>query len=45
VGEMATIGTPDALVSAVANATGLYITDLPVTPEKVLMALKGKESK
>ena len=45
VGEMATIGTPDALVSAVASATGLYITDLPITPEKVLMALKRKESK
>ena len=45
VGEMATIGTPDALVSAVASATGLYITDLPITPEKVLMGLKRKESK
>lgn len=45
VGEMATIGTPDALVSAVASATGLYITDLPITPEKVLMALKRKASK
>jgi CO/xanthine dehydrogenase Mo-binding subunit len=45
VGEMATIGTPDALVSAVAEATGLFITDLPVTPEKVLLALKRKKSK
>jgi CO/xanthine dehydrogenase Mo-binding subunit len=42
VGEMATIGTPDALVSAVAGATGLFITDLPITPEKVLLALKKK---
>jgi len=42
---MATIGTPDALVSAVAGATGLFITDLPITPEKVLMGLKRKESK
>jgi CO/xanthine dehydrogenase Mo-binding subunit len=31
VGEMATIGTPDALVSAVADATGLFLTDLPIT--------------
>jgi 4-hydroxybenzoyl-CoA reductase alpha subunit len=45
VGEMATIGTPDALVSAVAEATGLFITDLPITPEKVLLALKRKKSK
>jgi 4-hydroxybenzoyl-CoA reductase alpha subunit len=44
VGEMATIGTPDALVSAVAAATGLFITDLPITPEKVLLALKRKKS-
>jgi putative selenate reductase molybdopterin-binding subunit len=44
VGEMATIGTPDALVSAVAGATGLFITDLPITPEKVLLALKKKKS-
>ncbi len=44
VGEMATIGTPDAFVSAVAEATGLFITDLPVTPEKVLLALKRKKS-
>jgi len=45
VGEMATIGTPDAFVSAVAGATGLFITDLPVTPEKVLLALKKQGSK
>ncbi|UCB48182.1 MAG: molybdopterin-dependent oxidoreductase [Deltaproteobacteria bacterium] len=45
VGEMATIGTPDALVSAVAAATGLFLTDLPITPEKVLLALKRKKSK
>ena len=44
VGEMATIGTPDALVSAVADATGLFLTDLPITPEKVLLALKRKKS-
>lgn len=44
VGEMATIGTPDALVSAVAGATGLFLTDLPITPEKVLLALKKKKS-
>ena len=28
---------------AVAGATGLFLTDLPITPEKVLLALKGKE--
>jgi len=43
VGEMATIGTPDAFVSAIYDAVGVWITDLPVTPEKVFMALKSKK--
>ena len=43
VGEMATIGTPDALVSAVYDAVGVWVTDLPVTPEKILLALKKKK--
>jgi putative selenate reductase molybdopterin-binding subunit len=42
VGEMATIGMPEALVSAVHEAAGVWITDLPITPEKVLLALRGK---
>jgi putative selenate reductase molybdopterin-binding subunit len=44
VGEMATIGTPDAYISAVHDATGIWITDLPVTPEKILLALKRKNA-
>ncbi len=44
VGEMATIGAPEALVSAVHGATGLFVTDLPITPEKVLLGLKRKVS-
>jgi carbon-monoxide dehydrogenase large subunit len=40
---MATIGTPDALVSAVHDAVGVWVTDLPVTPEKILLALKKKK--
>ena len=43
VGEMATIGTPDALVSAVHDAVGVWVTGLPVTPEKILLALKKKK--
>lgn len=42
-GEMATIGTPDALVSAVYDAVGVWVTDLPITPEKILLALKKKK--
>jgi CO/xanthine dehydrogenase Mo-binding subunit len=43
VGEMATIGTPDALIAAVYDAVGVWIPDLPITPEKILMALKKKK--
>jgi CO/xanthine dehydrogenase Mo-binding subunit len=41
-GEMAMIGTAEAFVSAVHAAAGLWIQKLPVTPEKVLLAMKKK---
>lgn len=41
-GEGITISTPPAIVSAVHDATGVWIRDLPVTPEKILDALKEK---
>jgi len=43
VGEMAMIGTAEAFVSAVHAAAGVWVQKLPVTPEKVLMALKEKK--
>ncbi|MBI5585429.1 MAG: molybdopterin-dependent oxidoreductase, partial [Deltaproteobacteria bacterium] len=45
VGEMATIGTPDALVSAVHDAVGVWVTNLPVTPEKILLTLKKEQNR
>lgn len=42
VAEMALIGMPDALASAVHAATGVWIKKLPVTPEKLFWALKEK---
>jgi 4-hydroxybenzoyl-CoA reductase alpha subunit len=45
VGEMATIGTPDAFVSAVYDAVGVWVTDLPATPEKIFMSLRSKRKK
>jgi 4-hydroxybenzoyl-CoA reductase subunit alpha len=42
VGEMATIGTPEAVSAAVHDAAGVWVTDLPLTSEKVWMALKKK---
>jgi CO/xanthine dehydrogenase Mo-binding subunit len=42
VGEMATIGTPEAVSAAIHDAAGVWVTDLPLTSEKVWMALKKK---
>ena len=41
--EGAMIGTEPAIANAVYNAIGIRIKDLPITPEKVLKALKEKE--
>ena len=42
VGEMATISTPEAMSAAIHNAVGVWVTDLPLTSEKVWKALKKK---
>jgi aldehyde oxidoreductase len=43
VGEPALIPTAPAIVNAVYNATGVRIYDLPLTPTRVLKALKSKK--
>jgi xanthine dehydrogenase molybdenum-binding subunit len=40
IGEAGAICAPPAIANAVADALGIRITDLPMTPEKVLRALK-----
>jgi CO/xanthine dehydrogenase Mo-binding subunit len=35
---------PAAIANAVADAIGAHIHELPLTPERVLAALKGKAS-
>ncbi len=40
-GEMPFIPLAPALVAAVHDATGVWIDELPLTPERVLQALKG----
>jgi CO/xanthine dehydrogenase Mo-binding subunit len=42
--EPACIPTAPAIVNAVYDAVGVRIRDLPITPEKVLNALKEKEA-
>lgn len=45
VGEIGIDTPPAAISNAIFNAVGVRITDLPITPEKVLMAIKKKEAK
>lgn len=43
VGEIGIDTPPAALANAIYNATGVRITKLPITPEKILMGIKEKE--
>jgi CO/xanthine dehydrogenase Mo-binding subunit len=42
IGEMANNAQPPAIAAAVHDAIGVWITELPITPEKVLRALEAK---
>lgn len=42
VGEAASLPTAPAIANAIGNAIGVRIKDLPITPEKILEALKKK---
>jgi len=44
VGEGATLPVLGAVAHAIANATGVWITDLPITPEKILRAIREKSA-
>ena len=41
--EGAIVSAPPSIVSAIHDATGIWFKELPVTPEKIVMALKNKE--
>ena len=43
IGETAIIPTAAAIANAVEDAVGVRITELPITPEKVLAALRAKK--
>ncbi|MEW6263113.1 MAG: molybdopterin cofactor-binding domain-containing protein [Thermodesulfobacteriota bacterium] len=45
VGEGAIMPTIPAVLNAVADATGVYINELPLTPERVLLAIKNANKK
>ncbi len=44
VGETAAPAVPPAIANAVANAVGARVRDLPLTPEKVLRAIRAGET-
>ncbi|HEY7381359.1 MAG TPA: molybdopterin cofactor-binding domain-containing protein [Gaiella sp.] len=44
IGEMANNAQPPAIAAAVHDAIGVWVTELPITPEKVLRALEAKEA-
>jgi xanthine dehydrogenase molybdenum-binding subunit len=41
-GETTNVPTPPAIANAIFDAVGIRIKELPITPEKVLAALKRK---
>lgn len=43
--EGSIVSAPPSIVSAIHDATGIWFTSLPVTPEKVAMALRAKKGK
>lgn len=44
IGEGFIISNPGAIANAVHDATGIWIKDLPITPEKIVKALEEKDS-
>jgi len=45
IGEPVAAATPPAIANAIHDAVGIWIKDLPITPEKVLDALRKKSEK
>ena len=43
IGEGSTLPVLGAVVHAIANATGVWIKDLPITPEKILKAIHAEK--
>ena len=45
IGELTLLPTAPAIISGIKDATGIWVCDLPATPEKIKAALAGKRSK
>ncbi len=44
IGEMSNNAQPGAIAAAVYDAVGVWVTELPITPERVLRALDAREA-
>ena len=44
-GEASLLPTASAIANAIHDAVGIQIKDLPITPQKILAALKDSENK
>ena len=42
IGEVATIPTSPAIANAVRNAIGVRLTEIPIRPDRIIAALKGR---
>jgi xanthine dehydrogenase YagR molybdenum-binding subunit len=42
IGEVATVPTSPALANAIRNATGVRLTEIPIRPDRLISALKGR---
>jgi xanthine dehydrogenase YagR molybdenum-binding subunit len=44
IGEVATVPTSPAIANAIRNATGIRFTEIPIRPDRLIAALKGREA-
>jgi xanthine dehydrogenase YagR molybdenum-binding subunit len=42
IGEVATIPTSPAIANAVRDAIGVRLTEIPIRPDRIVAALKGR---
>jgi xanthine dehydrogenase YagR molybdenum-binding subunit len=44
IGEVATVPTSPAIANAVRNAIGVRLTEIPIRPDRIVAALKGRDA-
>ena len=42
IGEVATVPTSPAVANAIFNAIGVRLTEIPIRPDRIVAALKGR---